>query len=221
MHRFYLPPDQCGGKSIRLAGREAHHALHVLRLKGGDPVTILDGAGSVYSCRIASTAKSELQLEVLERQTAVPKPWRITLFQAIPKGKLFESIVEKATELGTYRIVPILSQRVVSTPENSQRKLERWNLTAIEAIKQCGSRWLPKIEAPVKLQEAVKIGVEFDLCLVASLQPGAKHPRHWLDMLKPMPSDPTRLAAWIGPEGDFTAEEDALLQRAAGRPTTL
>ena len=73
----------------------------------------------------------------------------------------------------------------------------------------------------MKLQEAVKIGVEFDLCLVASLQPGAKHPRHWLDMLKPMPSDPTRLAAWIGPEGDFTAEEVALLQRAGARPITL
>src|SRR5438876_5633610 len=136
MHRFYLPPEQCGDKSMRLDGREAHHALHVLRLERADPVTILDGVGSVYSCRIAGTAKSEVQLEVLERQTAAPKPWRITLFQAIPKGKLFESIVEKATELGTSRIVPILSQRVVSTPENPERKLQRWKLAAIEAIKQ-------------------------------------------------------------------------------------
>src|SRR5438874_3799915 len=221
MHRFYLPRDQCGDKSMLLDGREAHHALHVLRLKRGDPVTILDGVGSVYSCRIASTAKSELQLEVLERQTTAPKPWRITLFQAIPKAKLFENIVEKATELGTYRIVPILSQRVVSTPENPQRKLERWKLTAIEAIKQCGSPWLPKIEAPVKLQDALKIGDPFDLALVASLQPGAKHPRHWLETLKTNSAKPTHISIWIGPEGDFTPEEVALLQRAGARPITL
>src|SRR4051794_12414746 len=115
MHRFYLPPEKCADKSLRLEGREAHHALHVLRLKRGDPVTILNGAGAIYSCRIASASKTEVQLDALECRRAEAKPWRITLFQAVPKGKLFESIVEKATELGAYRIVPVLSHRVVST----------------------------------------------------------------------------------------------------------
>src|SRR5438552_2775148 len=122
MHRFYLPPEQCGDKSMRLDGREAHHALHVLRLKPGDPVTVLNGAGTIYAATIVRTSNSEVQLEVLERQTLAQRPWRITLFQSIPKGKLFENIVEKATELGIYRIIPILSQRVVSTPENPDRK---------------------------------------------------------------------------------------------------
>src|SRR4051812_1769191 len=185
MYRFYLPPEQCSDKSMRLDGREAHHALHVLRLKPNDRVTVLDGAGSVYSCRIARIGKSEVQLEVLECHEAAPKLWRITLFQAIPKGKLFENIVEKATELGTDRIVPIISERVVSTPENPQRKLERWKLTTIEAIKQCGSPWLPQVDPPAKLQDAAKIEQKPDLSLVGSLQPGAKHPKHWFEMLKP------------------------------------
>ena len=221
MHRFYLPPEKCADKSMVLDGREAHHALHVLRLKQGDPVTILDGNGAIYQCKIAGASKSEVRLSLQESRTVAPKPWRITLFQAIPKGKTFELIIEKATELGAKRIVPILSQRVVSTPENPERKVERWKLAGIEAIKQSGSPWLPVIEAPVKLPDAVSIGQPFDLSLVGSLQPGAKHPKHWLDTLKPKSSEPTEVAIWIGPEGDFTADEVALLERASARPITL
>jgi len=206
---------------MRLDGREAHHALHVLRLKRGDEVTVLNGMGAIYSCKIASTSKVEVDLDVLELRKVPAQPWRITLFQAIPKGKMFEIIVEKATELGAFRIVPILSQRVVSTSENPDRKLERWKLTAIESIKQCGSPWLPKIEAPAKLQDAITSTETFDLSLVASLHPGAKHPRHWLDMLKPASAEAAQLAIWIGPEGDFTAEEVALLERNGARPITL
>ena len=204
-----------------LDGREAHHVLHVLRLKQADPVTILDGNGTIYQCKIVGASKSEVRLSVLESRSVAPRPWRITLFQAIPKGKNFELIIEKATELGAKRIVPILSQRVVSTPENPERKVERWTLAAIEAIKQCGSAWLPIIEPPVKLQDAAKTAQPFDLSLVASLQPGAKHPRHWLDKLKPKTSEPTDVAVWIGPEGDFTPDEVALLERAGSRPMTL
>ena len=202
---------------MHLDGREAHHALDVLRLRRGDAVTVLNGLGMIYSCKIAGASKSEVELDVLESRKVPPTPWCITLFQAIPKGKLFEIIIEKATELGVYRIVPILSQRVVSTLENPERKVERWKLTAVEAIKQCGSPWLPNIEAPVKLEDAIKTGQAFDLSLVASLQTGAKHPRHWLDRS----SDPTELAVWIGPEGDFTPDEVALLERVGARPMTL
>ena len=221
MHRFYLPPEKCADKSMHLDGREAHHAFHVLRLRRGDAVTVLNGLGMIYSCKIARASKTEVELDVLDSRKVAPTPWRITLFQAIPKGKLFEIIIEKATELGAYRIVPILSQRVVSTLENPERKVERWKLAAIEAIKQCGSPWLPNIEGPVKLQDALKTGHAFDLSLVASLQPGAKHPRHWLDTLKVSSGDPTKLAVWIGPEGDFTPDEVALLERAGARPITL
>ena len=129
--------------------------------------------------------------------------------------------MEKATELGAYRIIPILSQRVVSTPEKPERKLERWNLTAIESIKQCGSPWLPAIERPVKLQDAIKNDLSFDLSLVASLQPGAKHPKYWLDTLNSSSAKTTDIAIWVGPEGDFTPEEVALLEHAGARPITL
>src|SRR5438132_389270 len=133
MRRFYIPPERCQGERLCLEEREANHALHVLRLKRGDAVTVLDGAGTVFSCQIAKTSKSAVELTIVERRAVAPLPWRTTLFQAIPKGKLFEDIVEKATELGAHRIVPIISDRVVATPENPARKLERWKLAAVEA----------------------------------------------------------------------------------------
>jgi len=203
-----------------LDGREAHHALHVLRLKRGDPVTILNGAGAVFSCRISETTKATVKLETLEQRSVPPLPWRITLFQAIPKGKVFEEIVEKGTELGVFRIVPVISQRVVSTPENPERKVERWRTAAIEAIKQCGSPWLPQIEPPLKLAEAMKRHPRFDLSLVASLEGDRHHPRHWLEASK-LSAGEVDLAVWIGPEGDFTPEETSLLIKGGARPITL
>ena len=109
----------------------------------------------------------------------------------------------------------------MSTPEKPERKLQRWKLAAIEAIKQCGSPWLPAIEPLATLQDATTTGQKADLSLVASLQPGAKHPRHWLETLKTTSAKPSDISIWIGPEGDFTPEEVALLERAGARPITL
>src|SRR5881394_1916870 len=125
MHRFYLPPEKCG-TTMHLEDREAHHAVHVLRLAAGDDAQILDGAGGVYDCRITSVHKSDVELEVIQRRSVSPLPWQITLFQALPKGKAFDLIVEKATELGAHRVVPIISERVVGSFSDNDRKLERW-----------------------------------------------------------------------------------------------
>jgi 16S rRNA (uracil1498-N3)-methyltransferase len=219
MHRFYLPPDQCKQNGMVLEGGEAHHALRVLRLGSGDPVTILNGAGDVYSCRISSTTKASITLETVDSRKIPRSPWRITLFQAIPKGKVFDEIVEKATELGAFRIVPIISKRVVSIPEDPQRKVERWKTAAIEAIKQCGSPWLPEIDVPLPLPAALKPYPAFDLSLVASLEGERRHPRHWLETLEAKNS--LNLAVWVGPEGDFTPEETSLVTQAGARPITL
>ena len=92
MHRFYLPPERCAGKALRLEGREAHHALHVLRLKPGDPVTVLDGAGQVYDCAVENSGRDTVALSVRQTESTPPPPCALTLIQAVPKGKLFEEI---------------------------------------------------------------------------------------------------------------------------------
>src|SRR4051794_5014263 len=109
MHRFFLPPEQCRGDTLTLRDREAHHARHVLRLRQGERVIVLDGAGQELNCEVSGHDHDSLSLRVLERKLIPPLPCAITLLQAIPKGKIIESIIQKATELGASRIVPLLS----------------------------------------------------------------------------------------------------------------
>jgi 16S rRNA (uracil1498-N3)-methyltransferase len=220
MRRFYLPPSECRADRLVLTGHEAHHAGGVLRVKPGESVTVLDGAGGELLCRVASLTRKELALEVLSRSTEPSPPWRITLVQAIPKGKILEAIIQKATELGVWRIVPLLSQRVTTHLEGEaiEHKAEKWRLTAAEAIKQCGQRWLPQVDAPITLPALLSAGEEFDLTLVASLQEDRRHLRTYF----PAGADrPRTIQAWIGPEGDFAPEEMAAIKGAGAQPMTL
>ena len=114
MHRFYLPAEHCQGPVLRLSERDAHHAPDVLRLRKDDEVTVLDGAGAVMDCRITDAHRKQGSLTVVSKKLTPPPPCPITLVQAIPKGKLIEDIIQKATELGTARIVPLLTERVTT-----------------------------------------------------------------------------------------------------------
>jgi len=224
MHRFYLPPSECRASSISLAGREAHHALHVLRIRNGEAITVLDGEGHVLLCEVASLQRDHLRLNVLERESAPPLPSHITLAQAIPKGKLFEAIIQKATELGVFRIVPLLTERVVGklAPEEASHKVEKWRQVAIEAIKQCGSSWLPKIETPLTVEKFLPLQTEVDLALVGSLEPKSQHPRLFFkEFAQAHGKKPTTVSVGIGPEGDFTSAELSTLESAGAKPITL
>ena len=138
MHRFFLPPDQCKEPTLFLAGREAHHALDVVRVRRGQQIILLDGAGQEFLCEIEGYDRDKVRLGIVEKRLIPPPPCQITLLQAMPKGKLIESIIQKATELGASRIVPLLSERVVTHLRGKQtRKTDKWQLVAIEAIKQC------------------------------------------------------------------------------------
>ena len=179
MHRFYLPPEESRGETLLLSGDEAHHAHHVLRLEAGKKVEVLNGAGEIITCAVGASSRSSLELIVIGRQARAPLPCSVTLIQAIPKGKLFEDIVEKATELGVSCIVPLISDRVISRPEgeDATRKAAKWRRTSIEALKQSGSAWLPKISLPINLADYLSAGERVELPLLASLQPDAREMR--------------------------------------------
>ncbi len=224
MHRFYLPPEACRGEELILDGPEAHHALHVLRVRTGERLVVLDGAGTERLCEVSHPERSRLQLQVLETRTTPPLPYELTLVQAVPRGKLFEAIVQKGTELGAHRIVPLLSERVVTQLDQDQasQKTSKWQAVAVEAIKQCGATWLPVVETPIQLRNWLERKPKFDLELVGSLQVGAQHPRkHFADFQEAHHRKPRTLCVWIGPEGDFTLEELNAIQSAGARPITL
>jgi 16S rRNA (uracil1498-N3)-methyltransferase len=224
MHRFYLPPENCRGNSLHLDGREAHHALHVLRLRRGDPVTVLDGVGGEFLCDVENVAKDALTLAVKERKFSPAPRCPVTLFVAVPKGKIIEDIIQKAVELGAFRIVPLLTERVIThlDRDGAEQKREKWQQVAIEAIKQSGATWLPRVEAPVALKEFLADGEKPEFMLVGSLQTERRHPREWLeDFQQQHGRRPQSAGVWIGPEGDFTLAELQAIEAAGAKPVTL
>jgi 16S rRNA (uracil1498-N3)-methyltransferase len=224
MHRFYLPPTECKSGPLTLAGTEAHHALRVLRVRRGERVMVLDGAGGEFICDVADFDRDKVQLTIVEKKSAPPPPCSITLLQALPKGKIIESIIQKATELGVARVVPLLTERVVAelNEKHAERKAEKWQHVAIEAIKQCGATWLPKVELPVTPKEFLARKEEFELPLIASLQPGARHPRNYFQQFESQHGrKPKTACIWIGPEGDFAPTEVAAVTSAGALPITL
>ncbi len=224
MHRFYLPPGQCKDKTLILTEGEAHHALHVLRVRHGERLMVLDGAGQELLCEVEKSESGHLKLTVVQRNSVAPLPYQITLIQAIPKGKIIESIIQKATELGAHRIVPLLSDRVVTQldDESAAAKAEKWRLTAIEAIKQCGSAWLPQVDAPMTPKAYLARGDKFELPLVASLQSDCRHPREYFRTFHAEKQRlPKSVCVWVGPEGDFTPAEMSAIKSAGALPITL
>jgi 16S rRNA (uracil1498-N3)-methyltransferase len=224
LHRFYLSPERCQGPELVLTETEAHHASAVLRLRCGDRALILDGAGCEYSASVKQLERDRVTLAVVDKRCVPAPAHQVTLLQAVPKGKLIESIIEKATELGAARVVPLLTERAVVHLDAgaAPKKALKWQSAAVEAIKQCGSAWLTQVEAPVTPAEFLARHEPFDLALAGSLQPDARHPRQCFREFQDQQGRlPNSVAIWIGPEGDFSPPELQSIQGSGAKPITL
>ena len=181
MHRFYISPERLGhlgalglaavGSSPRTR-RSAHEGWGETRCSSTDT-----DAKSLR--RLSSLAKDEIRLRKLHEAETPPLQCRIVLGQAIPKGKNMDLIVQKAVEIGAAEIAPIISDRTIVQvdSETAAQKQSKWQQIAIEAAKQCGQNWLPRVHAPRKLSEFFSVTSDqlFDLQLIGSLQPDARH----------------------------------------------
>ena len=224
MHRFYLPPAECRHEPLALSERESHHAVNVLRIRPRERVVVLNGVGDELLCEVWETDQRKVTLTVVRKNPVPPPPFQVTLVQAVTKGKAMDLIVQKATELGAHGIVPALSERTVARVESEaiSSRVRKWEATAVEALKQCGSAWLPRVEAPLTPQAFVARGEKFDLTLIASLQSDARHPREYFDEFRlERKRPPKSVCIWVGPEGDFTQAEVGAIRAAGALPVTL
>jgi 16S rRNA (uracil1498-N3)-methyltransferase len=224
MHRFYLAPEKWNRDALALTGSEAHHCRNVLRLESGDKVVLFDGRGRELTAEIVSNEAAEISLRKLHEAKTPPLRCRITLGQAIPKGKNMDLIVQKAVEIGASEIAPILSARTVVRldEESAVSKQAKWQTIAIEAAKQCGQNWLPQVQPPRSLAQFFQEHNRFDLQLIGSLQSDAVHLKKILAEYSAEHGDrPASVLMLVGPEGDFTPAELSLARSHGCRPITL
>lgn len=223
MHRFFVEPSQLLTDRLVLSGPEAHHCLGVLRHEEGDRVVVFDGQGNEATAQILSTNRREAELRILHRAKSAPLACRITLAQAVPKGRNMDLIIEKAVELGAAAIAPLLSERTVVQLDSAeaQAKQEKWQTIAREACKQCGQNWLPKVSTPVSPRVFFEQHKPSGLMLIGSLQADSRPIKQTIAEYTEQHGRPKEVTVFIGPEGDFTPAELSLAKSHGCLPVTL
>ena len=205
MEVHLVRPSEIHGRTVLLGGAEARHVAKVLRHGPGDELCLTDGTGRYLYAVIERVAPSEIKAEIVREQRDPREsgaPWS-TLGIALLKGDHFDLALEKVTELGVHRIVPVLAQHCVVKwkQEGGERKVERWQRVVESAMKQSGRSWCPEVTAPRKLEELVESVGESTTVIVADEQEVA---RSVYDL--PLPAGRSHLAL-IGPEGAFSPRE--------------
>jgi 16S rRNA (uracil1498-N3)-methyltransferase len=205
VRRFHVHAGDVVDDRLVLREDEAHHARRVLRLPVGAPVVCFDGRGRSWSGRIARYEAKRAIVDGIEPLPEEPSPVPpLQLAQCILKGDRMDLVIQKATELGVARIIPILAERCEPRGD-ATRRLERWQRVALEAAKQCERGWVPEIEDPVRLEEALERLAGPAVAFVERSHTPLR------EALAALEGEVTTLTLFVGPEGGWEpAERDAL-----------
>lgn len=204
-HRFFVEPLEFNKEEIGIKGDDLKHLKKVLRLGTGDRIEILDGLGKAAEAQIVRFENEIAFCKPLDIFTPKGKPpLKITLLQGLAKGEKMELIIQKTTELGISRIIPVACQRsVVRLDKNKAlNKKERWQKVALEASKQCRRPDIPKVDSPLDFKEALNLIPKEALFLLLWEK---EQKKSFEDILKKSP--PYEIFLAIGPEGGFEEEE--------------
>jgi 16S rRNA (uracil1498-N3)-methyltransferase len=204
MPKFFVKAKGTAGETLFITGGDASHISRSLRLSAGDDVTLCDGMGLDMHCKIKSVYPDAVEAEIIYTEESAAEPRvKITLFPAVSKNDKMDFMIQKAVELGVYRIVPVISKRCVVAPDekSAKNRAARWNRIAEEASKQCGRGIIPEVSDIIHFKEAVQYAKEMDMPLIAY-----ENERESLKSI--LSSKPFVSAAVIsGPEGGFEASE--------------
>jgi 16S rRNA (uracil1498-N3)-methyltransferase len=221
MRCFVEPARWQAGDDIELEGEEAHHLRTVVRGRVGQRVDLFDGRGHTAEAEIVAMDRHRACVRMVQQAAQPRAALETILILGVPREQKMDLVVQKATELGVTRILPVRADHAVMQvrSDNEDSKRDRWQRIALNAAKQCGTAWLPDI-GPAQVLEDVLAGLPAATpSLLCSLDPDAAPLRPTLASLRALA--PRAMAVLVGPEGDFSARERAVARNAGARPVHL
>lgn len=212
---FFTPV--ISGDKFEITGEDSRHISKSLRMKVGEELTLCTLDGKRHECEIESFTTDSVFVKVLSSTVCEQEPSvKITLFMALTKGDKMDDIVQKSVELGVYEIVPVLTARCISRPDEKQmkKKVERWQKIAESAASQSRRGIVPAVKDVLTLKEATALCASFERSIVFYECGGEK--------LRDIVNENTKtLSMFVGPEGGFEEAEIELLKENGVIPTTL
>lgn len=220
MHRFFIKQEDIYNNEIIIESEDVQHISRVLRLKEGDKIVLCDQRGTDYNVTIESITKHTINTTIIDKVPSKGEPSiEVVLYQGIPKSTKMDLIIQKCTEMGITRIVPVFTTRTIVKLESEKdeaKKVSRWTKIAEEAAKQSARGIVPQIDMPMNLEQALKDSKELDIvlmpyelerdmCVKASLQGKANK----------------SVGFFIGPEGGFDTLEIDKAKQSGVVPVTL
>lgn len=221
MHRFFIQHSQIQGSRLYVEGPDVNHIKNVLRMKRGDQVMVSDGEGMQYLCVLESFADGLVWFEIVDTWKENRElSSKLYLFQGLPKSDKMELIIQKATELGVYEVVPVVTGRTVVRldEKKAQKKTARWNAIAESAAKQSGRSRIPRVREAMTFSEALASAGELDVLLIPyEKAEGMEATRQVIEGIRPGQS----VGIFIGPEGGFEEAEVEQAVALGAAPVTL
>jgi len=221
MYRLYCPSQNISEDKIAIKDKnQVHHLKDVLRFRINEPVVIFDDRGIEYRSILEKISSASLTFKIQEKNKSMPGPEKIkiTVACAIPKKSKMEDIIDKLTQLGVERIIPLLTERVIVKLDRHKEtlRLKRWMKVALNASQQSQRNTLPVIEPVKKIGEVISGSGGYDLKLIPTLE-GER--RTLKDVF--VKTKAKNILFIIGPEGDFTPQEISLAKKAGFIPVSL
>jgi len=220
MNRFYVDRKNVSADTVVIDDRDqVHHIKDVIRLEPKEPAAVFDDGGTEYDCVVREVLADKVVLsvkKVIKRETK-GKVY-IAVACAIPKHSKIDDIIDKLTQLGVDRIIPLMTRRVIVRMDGEKQSLrrQRWAKIALAASKQSQRNSVPIVDEVTEIQDLISFSKEFDLKLIPTLSGELKSLKDIIRM-----SRACRILALIGPEGDFTADEVGAALKAGFIPVSL
>lgn len=220
MPKFFINKEDIKNNSVTITGGDAAHIAKVLRTEVGETLVLCDGCGTDFYATVTSCSKDQVSLDIKETVPCLAEPEvLVTLFQGIPKQGKMDYIIEKCTELGISRIVPVSTKRSVvkiDDKKSEAKKLERWRKIAAESVKQCGRGKIPEITDVYTVAQAIEFSKTLDLNIAAYECEKETSIKSALSG-----RTPKSVGIFIGPEGGLDDTEVKMFKDAAITTVTL